>query len=71
MKSRPVLYVALLAGVVAGAAAQQGQFLPAQGQSQPSGTSIPSAPPPLPAGPAADLTIALTSQVVGYVEPCG
>lgn len=31
----------------------------------------PAAPPPLPAGPAPDLALVFTDQVVGYVEPCG
>lgn len=29
------------------------------------------APPPLPVGPAPDLAIVFTAQVVGYIEPCG
>ena len=28
-------------------------------------------PPPLPLGPAPDLAIVFTAQVVGYIEPCG
>jgi hypothetical protein len=28
-------------------------------------------PPPLPAGPAPDLNLVFTSQVVGWIEPCG
>lgn len=31
----------------------------------------PVTPPPLPGGPAPDLAIVFTDQVVGYVEPCG
>ncbi len=31
----------------------------------------PASPPPLPAGPAPDLALVFTDQVVGYVEPCG
>jgi hypothetical protein len=28
-------------------------------------------PPPLPTGPAPDLDLVFTSQVIGYIEPCG
>ena len=28
-------------------------------------------PPPLPTGPAPDLNLVFTGEVVGYVEPCG
>ncbi|MCZ6696184.1 MAG: hypothetical protein O7A63_06555 [Acidobacteria bacterium] len=31
----------------------------------------PARPPLLPAGPAPDLSLVFTSQVVGWVEPCG
>lgn len=31
----------------------------------------PATAPPLPGGPAPDLAIVFTDQVVGYVEPCG
>jgi hypothetical protein len=31
----------------------------------------PGTPPPLPAGPAADLDLVFTAQVIGWVEPCG
>jgi hypothetical protein len=57
----------MLVGAAALAAAEerQGMSLPDPGQSLPAGA------PPLPAGPAPDLTLAFTSQVVGYIEPCG
>jgi hypothetical protein len=31
----------------------------------------PATAPPLPGGPAPDLALVFTDQVVGYVEPCG
>ncbi len=53
---------------------------PAQVIPQPTGagagqsTEIPLAPEiaaPLPAGPAPDLNLVFTDQVIGYIEPCG
>jgi hypothetical protein len=70
------LYIAMLVGVAALAAAagrpdvslaDQGMSLPDRGLSPPAGAGT----PPLPAGPAPDLAFAFTSQVVGYIEPCG
>jgi len=57
--------IVLLTGLVAIAAPP-----PAGGE----GISLPAgaaAPPPLPAGPAPDLALVFSSQVVGWVEPCG
>ena len=60
--------LAIATGWLAGAAA--GDPPPAEGVSV--GASAPQvAPPPLPGGPAPDLTLVFTDQVVGYVEPCG
>lgn len=66
-----ILYLLLLAGVAAAVAAAEPPPASPQGMSLPAGTGVPAAPPPLPAGPAPDLVIAFTSQVVGYIEPCG
>lgn len=62
----------LLGGVLSAAVAVAAGGAP-QGQGTPVAEppAAPSAPPPLPGGPAPDLTIAFTSYVVGYVEPCG
>jgi hypothetical protein len=62
------LVSAFLAAAVAVAAAGAPQV---QGTPVGETTAAPSGPPPLPGGPAPDLTIAFTSYVVGYVEPCG
>jgi len=57
-----ILFLALLAGAPA---------LP-QGLPVPAKPNAPAtAAPPLPTGPAADLDLVFTSQVVGYIEPCG
>ena len=34
-------------------------------------TVTPLVAPPLPAGPAPDLDLVFTDQVIGYIEPCG
>jgi hypothetical protein len=39
-----------------------------EGVSMPAGIA---APPPLPPGPAPDLALIFSSQVVGWIEPCG
>lgn len=70
---------ATLAALVLAAAAGRPAD-PAQGNqaAQPPGPGIaaaaqarPAVAPPLPAGPAPDLALVFTDQVVGYVEPCG
>jgi hypothetical protein len=65
LKPRTLLYATLLAGVAAAALAGPPEM------SLPAGASVPASPPPLPGGPAPDLVIAFTAQVVGYIEPCG
>ena len=35
------------------------------------GTSSPLLPPPLAEGPAPDLDLVFTAQVIGWIEPCG
>ena len=37
----------------------------------PPAAQTPTLAPPLPGGPAPDLDLVFTGQVVGYVEPCG
>jgi hypothetical protein len=57
-----ILFLAFLAGP---------QALP-QGLSVPANPNQPAASaPPLGTGPAPDLDLVFTSQVVGYIEPCG
>ena len=56
-----ILFLALLSGPHA---------LP-QGLSVPANPNQPTAAPPLATGPAPDLDLVFTSQVVGYIEPCG
>ena len=64
--NRPVAWLLILLGTVAGAQTA----LPEE--PTPAPASPPSvAPPPLPAGPAPDLSLVFTAEVAGYVEPCG
>jgi len=49
--------------------APQGLPLPVEGMSTPA--PPPMVPPPLPGGPAPDLDLVFTSQVAGWIEPCG
>lgn len=59
-------------GIWLAAAQQNPPPAPRADAAAPGGPSRPAvAPPPLPAGPAPDLAIVFTDQVVGYVEPCG
>ncbi len=70
---------AVLAALVLAAAGDR--LMPAaQGNppAQPPGAGLsvaapakPATAPPLPGGPAPDLALVFTDQVVGYVEPCG
>jgi len=55
-----------------GSPAQGGPPAPPAGvaNSAPS-PEVPGVPPPLPTGPAPDLDLVFTDQVIGYVEPCG
>ena len=64
MRDNRVLTALLLAlaAFAASGAAPQGQSVPAAPAAM---------PPPLPQGPAPDLDLVFTGQVVGYVEPCG
>lgn len=70
--------VTLAALVLAAAGGRPADPVQGNQAAQPPGPGIPaSAParpamaPPLPAGPAPDLVLVFTDQVVGYVEPCG
>jgi hypothetical protein len=66
----PALVVtATLAVGLAPAAPQETPAPPAQGMSLPAGA--PQAAPPLPGGTAPDLDLVVTSQVAGWIEPCG
>jgi len=49
---------------------QTGTSLPIQGMSV-APPEAPQVPPPLPAGPAPDLDLVFSSQVAGWIEPCG
>ena len=64
--NRSVAWLLVVLGTIASAPAA------AQQQPSPAPTSPPTAvPPPLPAGPAPDLSLVFTAEVAGYVEPCG
>jgi len=68
MTMRAVLTLATLVAVIVaipGHAAAQDQSVPA---APAPGSAM---PPPLPSGPAPDLDLVFTAEVVGYVEPCG
>jgi hypothetical protein len=68
------LSLAAVLGVASGrgrqAGPQPGGSLPIQGMSV-APPETPQVPPPLPAGPAPDLDLVFTSQVAGWIEPCG
>ncbi len=75
-----VLSIAFLAAILGVARARGRQeSAPAPAPEQPAlpieGISAPppaaKIPPPLPAGPAPDLDLVFTSQVAGWIEPCG
>jgi hypothetical protein len=58
--------VALFLTVIAGSGAAPQETSPPLIPPQ-----APSTPPPLSTGPAPDLDLMFTSQVIGYIEPCG
>lgn len=60
----PCLFLLGLAALALAAAA------PPQG-TPPAGPAEDGVPPPLPPGPAPDLDLVFTAQVVGWLEPCG
>jgi hypothetical protein len=80
-----VLLAILFLGVVIGAARARGrQGAPAPAPPPPASSPFegmpvtapgvpvaPKVPPPLPQGPAADLDLVFTNQVIGWIEPCG
>jgi len=68
MTKRAVFSIATLLalmGAIPGPAAAQDQSFP------PAPPPAAAVPPPLPTGPAPDLDLVFTAEVVGYVEPCG
>ena len=80
MKPRtPLLVKALVAatalaggGIWLAGAEQNVPPAPPAGAGIPAGASATIVtPPPLPMGPAPDLAIVFTAQVVGFIEPCG
>jgi len=62
--------------VLAAGAALSGAYMLAAAPVDPQGISrpaaaVPAASAPLPGGPAPDLDLVFTSQVIGWIEPCG
>jgi hypothetical protein len=67
---RPVIVMSLtLAALPASVAARDGQAGAAPEASQ--SVAMPTLSPPLAAGPIPDLDLLFTSQVAGWIEPCG
>ena len=70
-----VLVCALVAGaaalVVDSGSARQGPAPPPAQAPEPISAAVPPLLPPLAQGPAPDLDLAVTAQVIGWIEPCG
>lgn len=66
-----------LAGVIGAARARGRQAAPptsppgGMSSPAPAAPAEPKLPPPLPQGPAPDLDLVFTNQVIGWIEPCG